>query len=567
MVAVVMASLVLPARRASAEVTFNQRMLELLNRERAANGLPALAADPSLAAVAEDQPYNGCGFTVYGRAKDMGVRNYFSHSILGCALQGVTSILTSTGILFSGSGENIAWMNGTTDPVVAANNLHGQLMNSPNHRANILNARFTRVGVGSWHTSPGQTWSGGGYALANAWIAAQVFAGGTVPVTTAPTTTVPPTPTGSVSPAIMGFGSRVVGTPSEAQAVTLTNSGSGTLNVSSTKLGGTHVADFAIASNTCGTTVAAGRSCSIAIRFTPGAVGARSASLIVSDNAIGSPRTVTLGGTGTAAPFPVKPINPGELVKVTSSPDGRPMNDFDGDGTTDLAVFRPASGGWYLRTATPRVVAWGQEGDIPVPGDYNGDGTTDLAVYRPANNTWYLRTPTAQFVVWGEAGDIPVPGDYDGNGTTDIAVFRPSTGTWFLRTASPTAVVWGQNGDIPVPGDYDKNGAVDIAVFRPSNNAWYLRTTTPQFVQWGQAGDIPAPGDYDGNGTTDVAIFRPSNGTWYLRTASPTAVVWGQSGDVPVAGDYDGNGTTDIAVFRPGNSSWYLGTPTPSFVT
>ena len=187
--AVVMATLVLPARRASAEVTFNQRMLELLNRDRAAHGLPALAGDPSLAAVAEDQPYNGCGFTVHGRAKDMGLRNYFSHSILGCGLQGVTSILTSTGILFSGSGENIAWMNGTTDPVVAANNLHGQLMNSPSHRANILNAKFTRAGVGSWHTTPGQTWSGGGYALANVWIAAQLFAGGTVPVTTAPTTT------------------------------------------------------------------------------------------------------------------------------------------------------------------------------------------------------------------------------------------------------------------------------------------------------------------------------------------------------------------------------------------
>jgi hypothetical protein len=255
-----------------------------------------------------------------------------------------------------------------------------------------------------------------------------------------------------------------------------------------------------------------------------------------------------------------------ESVIVSAAPVDRPVNDFDGNGTTDVAVFRPANGTWFLRTATPSLVAWGQEGDIPVPGDYDGNGTVDIAVFRPANNAWYIRTPTPQFVLWGEAGDIPVPADYDGNGTTDIAIFRPSTGTWYLRTASPTAVVWGQVGDIPVPGDYDGNGTVDVAVFRPSNNAWYLRTTTPQFVLWGETGDIPVPGDYDNNGTTDIAIFRPATGTWYLRTASPSAVVWGQAGDVPAPGDYDGNGGTDIAVFRPSNSSWYIRTPTPQFV-
>ncbi len=252
-----------------------------------------------------------------------------------------------------------------------------------------------------------------------------------------------------------------------------------------------------------------------------------------------------------------------ESVTVTAAPPHRPVNDFDGNGTTDVAVFRPANGTWYLRTPAPSAVAWGQEGDIPVPGDYDGDGTVDLAVFRPSNNAWYIRTPTPQYVLWGEAGDIPVPGDYDGNGTTDIAVFRPATGTWFLRTASPTAVVWGQAGDIPVPGDYDGNGTVDLAVFRPSNSAWYIRTPTAQFVLWGQAGDVPVPGDYDNNGTTDVAVFRPATGTWYLRTASPTAIVWGQNGDLPQPGDYDGNGSTDLAVFRPATNTWFVRSASP----
>ena len=197
-VAVVVGTLALPLGPASADVTFNQRVLELVNRERAANGLHALVADPTLGATAEDAPYNGCGFTVYGRAKDMGVRNYFGHNILGCATQSVFHILSSTGLVYSGAGENVAWMNGTTDPLVAAENLFSQWMGSSGHRANILSANFTKIGVGSWRTAPGQTWSGGGFALTNVFIGVQIFAGG--PVTTPPTTTAPPTTTPTTTP-------------------------------------------------------------------------------------------------------------------------------------------------------------------------------------------------------------------------------------------------------------------------------------------------------------------------------------------------------------------------------
>ena len=203
--AVVLAALVLPAGRASADQTFDQRMLELLNQDRAANGLAPLVADPTLGADAEDAPYLGCGFTVLGRATDMGLRNYFSHTILGCATQSVFNILNATGLVYSGAGENIAWASGLTDPLVAAANLESQLMNSTDHRANILNPNFTKVGIGSWHTGSGQTWSGGGYPLANVYIGVQLFAGGpvsTTSTTAAPTTTttVAPTTTTTVAP-------------------------------------------------------------------------------------------------------------------------------------------------------------------------------------------------------------------------------------------------------------------------------------------------------------------------------------------------------------------------------
>ena len=204
LVAAVAATLVVPARGASADATFNQRILELVNDARADNGLAPVVSDPGLAAVAEDMPVDLdlCGMTVLGRAKDMGVRNYFDHKILGCGLLGVTALLNAVGISLSGSGENIAWMSGTRDPVVAANSLHSQWMGSDAHKKNILNPLWTRVGIGSWSTSPGQTWSGGGYSLANVFIGVQIFTGGAVTTTTS--TTPPTTPPTTIPPGVTG---------------------------------------------------------------------------------------------------------------------------------------------------------------------------------------------------------------------------------------------------------------------------------------------------------------------------------------------------------------------------
>jgi uncharacterized protein YjiK len=238
-------------------------------------------------------------------------------------------------------------------------------------------------------------------------------------------------------------------------------------------------------------------------------------------------------------------------VTVTNVNEGTlapPPADFDGNGTTDISLFRPSTGRWYIRNGA--TVAFGLNGDIPVPGDYDGNGTTDIAVFRPSTGRWYIRNQTT--VAFGLNGDIPVPGDYDGNGSTDIAVFRPSTARWYVRNGA--TVAFGLNGDIPVPGDYDGNGTTDIAVFRPSTARWYVRNQTT--VAYGLSSDIPVPGDYDGNGSTDIAVFRPSTARWYIRYQ--TTVAFGLNGDVPQPGDYDGNGTTYIAVFRPSSARWYI---------
>jgi uncharacterized protein YkwD len=201
LVGAVMAT-VAPARKAYAadDGGFAAKMLELLNQQRASAGVAPLQASESLHSAAQDGRYDGCGFPVMGRATDMGTRNYFSHTILGCATQGVSSLLNALGVQTSGYGENIAWMNGTTDPIVAATRLTNDLMASPEHKANILNANFTHIGIGSWRTASGQTWSGGGYALTNVFLTTQVFGRLSTTATTTPTTTAPTTTTPTTKP-------------------------------------------------------------------------------------------------------------------------------------------------------------------------------------------------------------------------------------------------------------------------------------------------------------------------------------------------------------------------------
>jgi uncharacterized protein YkwD len=161
-------------RTVHADATFDQVLFTLINQDRAGAGLPALRWNAQLSAIGEGAPYGGCGFTVYGRARDMIQRNYFSHTI--CGSQNVFNVMTADHVGYRFAGENIGWESGYTDPTQAAQYLNTAFMNSSEHRANILNPNFTDVGVGSWATAPGQAWTGGGGSFSNVFMASEEFA-------------------------------------------------------------------------------------------------------------------------------------------------------------------------------------------------------------------------------------------------------------------------------------------------------------------------------------------------------------------------------------------------------
>ncbi|MGO8791842.1 MAG: choice-of-anchor D domain-containing protein [Terriglobia bacterium] len=104
-------------------------------------------------------------------------------------------------------------------------------------------------------------------------------------------------PAAGISATSLTFASQAIGVASAAQTITVINIGSADLNIAAIAVTGANASDFAEV-NTCLLPIVAGGSCNIVILFTPSAVGTRTASLTITDNASGSPQSVSLSGTG-----------------------------------------------------------------------------------------------------------------------------------------------------------------------------------------------------------------------------------------------------------------------------
>ncbi len=154
-------------------------------------------------------------------------------------------------------------------------------------------------------------------------------------------------PMATVSTNNLSFASQLSGTTSTAQTVTLSNSGTATLSISSVAVTG----DF-VQTNTCGTGLAAAAKCVISVAFTPTAAGSRTGTLTITDNAGGSPQTIALSGAGVApgATAPAVTLSPTSLTFAPQT---------DGTTSTAQAVTLTNSG-----TATLAITSLTASGDF-----------------------------------------------------------------------------------------------------------------------------------------------------------------------------------------------------------
>ncbi|WP_100793535.1 FG-GAP-like repeat-containing protein [Nannocystis exedens] len=240
--------------------------------------------------------------------------------------------------------------------------------------------------------------------------------------------------------------------------------------------------------------------------------------------------------------------------------------DFDGDGRTDLALLGDESadriavalsrgdGGFELAEHTgDEFPVWAAAPGVrTIAGDFDGDGTTDLALAgdrrepslplalsRGDGSFDVVRRPARSFATAAAAADaVVLPGDFDGDGTTDLAVTGPAG--W---KSLPAAL---SNGD----GSFT-----------------FADSPTAALGDWAEeAGTRVLPGDFDGDGKTDLALvgradavpLALSRGDGTFALAQPARTTFGgrlKTGAQVVVGDFDGDGRSDLAMTGP--ADWH----------
>jgi hypothetical protein len=323
----------------------------------------------------------------------------------------------------------------------------------------------------------------------------------------------------SASPTSVAFGSEAVGSTTAAQKVTVTNTGSAAASISSVSAG----APFA-QTNTCGTSIAAGGSCTVSVTFTPTAAGGASASLTVASNATNPSLTVPLTGTGTsggsgtssnlALNAPISASSSTQTYVAANAVDGNTSTYWEGtngawpttltvnlgatDSLTKVVVDLPPASAWNTRTQTLSVLgstdgssfstlvgsatytfnpSTGNTVSIPLPS-----GTSDQYVRLSFTaNSVQNGAQASEFQVWGTTG---TSSGHPNLALNAAVTASSSTQTYVASNAvdGNTSTYWeGTNGAWPTTFTVNLGASKalgSIVLDLPPSAAWNTRTQT-----------------------------------------------------------------------------------------
>ena len=229
--------------------------------------------------------------------------------------------------------------------------------------------------------------------------------------------------------------------------------------------------------------------------------------------------------------------------------DARTVSDYDGDGKSDLAVWRPADGTWHIRirpAGRSGSPSWASPAMSRSPATTMAMASATWPYGDLPAASWSIRqSSSSRRGVAAAMGRSPAICRWQATttaiGSATWRSWRPADGTWHIQHVRDSRDHagrrhWARLGDRPAPGDYDGDGMSDLAVWRPADGTWHVRTSSDRpdaEMQWGTARDLPIPGDYDGDGITDLAVWRPADGTWHIRKSSDPGARWSRSGARP----------------------------------
>ncbi len=297
--------------------------------------------------------------------------------------------------------------------------------------------------------------------------------------------------------------------------------------------------------------------------------------------------------------------------------------DFNGDGRADIAVYREGNQSrstavydpstWYYSdpiSGTSGGAQWGRTLDVPLPADYDGDGKTDLSIFRwfdpvavpfDFNQIWTFGSLTNQTLPirgFGNTSGRKMGRNFvvETGGSTQKAEVGEFQRTYIKEASAYRYVFYYQKGDglvtketmdppnaygtyvqVPVPEDYNGDGVSQVAVFNINDRCYLVWGTDssgdpsnlpPDKYCFDPGYDTPAPGDYDGDGAADYAAIKITDSgggklvEWKIQGStaglmtSQIQLSSNSSNIKPQAADYDGDGRTDVAVVQANGTSW-----------